>query len=72
MNKFMVMSATTIDRKSSNYNRCFETNALGFTSLKSARLEATRRNKIEKAAGHSNVEWYAIPEMPPLDFLKNS
>lgn len=56
---YMVMAATTLDGKSSNRARCFELNATNIATKAEAEAEAVRRNKVERAAGHSNVEWYA-------------
>lgn len=58
---FMVISATSLDGKSTNRARCFETNAVNIPTKGEAELEAARRNKIERAAGHGNVEWYSCP-----------
>lgn len=60
---FMVMSATTLDGSSRNCARCFETNATGLATMVEAETEADRRNVIERAAGHFNVEWYATEQL---------
>lgn len=59
----IVMSAVSYDGSSRNRKRCFETNATGFPDIATAEIEAARRNAMELAAGHTNVEWF-VSELP--------
>jgi hypothetical protein len=59
----MVMSATEITATNRNQDRCFDRNAVDIPTEAEARAEATRRNKVEKAAGHTNVMWYAMEQI---------
>jgi hypothetical protein len=74
--KWMVSSATTITNRNSNRDRCFELNATNLATKAEAEIEAKRRNKIERAAGHTNVDWYAsemidiaavMKKLPPIE-----
>lgn len=66
MTKYYVMSATTLAGRSTNRARCFETNAVDIATMAEAEVEATRRNAVERAAGHTNVDWFPA-EMPDME-----
>lgn len=62
MKFFMVMSATTYDGSSNNSDRCFDFNATRLATLEDAQKIAESRNKRERQAGHTNVQWFACEQ----------
>lgn len=70
MAKYMVSSAVTMLKRGDNTARCFETNALDFPTLEEAQIEADRRNAMELAAGHTNVEWYPSEQLDMAEIMR--
>ncbi|MFZ3482014.1 hypothetical protein [Sphingomonas sp. 3-13AW] len=63
MSTWLVMASVEISK---NNGLSFDANATGLTEG-AAKAEASRRNAVEKAAGHVGVDWF--PAQDPLAMM---